>query len=111
VPENDDRQDRQDSEDRAATLAWLREPAGAGEIRVYVEGGEGAEMSATTQRALEQLINELHQAEVEGYTRGIGPTIGIFGVTTSLEGSCGELRCGQNDCTTLDCGTYSSKFR
>jgi hypothetical protein len=99
-------------DDREAALGWLREPPGADEIRVLVECGDSATLSADARQALEQLMNELNDAEVHGYRLpgSFGPSFGVFGAGFSLEGSCGKLQCDKNDCASLDCGVYSSKF-
>ena len=100
-----------ESSERDPNLAWFREPPNAGEIRLLVECGDGAELSPDAQRALDALIAELHEAEVSGYTMGrIGPTIGIFGATVNLQSGCLKQTCSGHDCSQHDCGEYRSKF-
>ena len=63
-----------EEQDRETTLRWLIEPPGAGEVRVFIERGEGAEISDEARQALEKLMDELNAAEVAGY---MAPTIGL----------------------------------
>ncbi len=69
-----------EGEERETTIGWLREPPGAGEVRVLVECGDGTELTPGATEALERLMNELNAAEVEGYRggRAFGPSMGIF---------------------------------
>jgi hypothetical protein len=101
-----------ESDDRETTIGWLREPPGAGEVRVLVECGDGTELTPGASEALERLMNELNAAEVEGYRAGMafGPSIGVFGPSLRLMGSCAKLQCDKNDCNDLSCGLYTSKY-
>ncbi len=88
-----------DEADRAETLRWLREPPGAGEVRVFVECGDGTALSDDARDALEHLMDELSQAEVSGYMQSLGGfDIGlrsnIFAAAVQLDynlrGKCGK---------------------
>ena len=86
-----------EEQDREATLRWLREPPGAGEVRVFIERGEGAEISDEARQALEQLMDELNDAEVAGYMApmdfGLAPTMNIFAASIQLDyGMCGKKK-------------------
>ena len=85
--------------DRESTLRWLREPPGAGEVRVFVECGDGTELSDEARRALEQLTVELSQAEVAGYMQSLGDfnfglSSNIFAAAVQIDyrmhGKCGK---------------------
>jgi hypothetical protein len=85
-----------EEQDREATLRWLREPPGAGEVRVFIERGEGAEISDEARQALEKLMDELNAAEVAGYmapTIGLAPSMNIFAASIQLDyGMCGKKK-------------------
>ena len=49
---------------------WLTEPPAAGEVHVYVKAGEGVELSEAARGALERLIEEIQQRDVEGFALG-----------------------------------------
>jgi hypothetical protein len=99
-----------DDDDREVTIGWLREPPGADEIRVLVECGDGVELSVEAQQALEQLMNELNDTEVQAYGMpgSFGPSFSIFAGSMSLAGTCQKLVCNQNDCERLSCDQYKS---
>jgi len=92
--------------DRAS---WLLEPPGAGEVRLVVELGEGAELTPEVQASLETLMSQLNDAEVAGYAFNAGgfASFGLFG-GLSLPGSCEKLVCGKHDCDRHTCGSYKS---
>lgn len=95
----DDADDVAGETDRETSLQWLREPPGAGEVRVFVECGDGAELSEEARQALEQLMEELSQAEVAGYMQSLGDfnvglSSNIFSAVVQIDyragGKCGK---------------------
>ncbi len=87
---------------------WLLAPPGAGEIRLVVELGEGAEMSPAAVSSLEQLMSDLDTAEVEGFMMNTGLNVGLFG-TILMDSSCNKLVCNKHTCSgTYTCDQYSS---
>ena len=79
--------------DRQTALGWLREPPAADEVRVAVECGDGAELSPGARDALEQLMAELHDAEVAGYALDVdsfGESFGVFRVFSPYSHKCGK---------------------
>ena len=98
--------DEPDEVDRAE---WLLEPPGAGEIRLVVELGDGAELTPEAQATLEQLMSEIQDAEVSGFRRGpsIGANVGIFG-GIRLDSTCDKLVCGKHSCDKHVCDVYKS---
>jgi len=87
---------------------WLVEPPGAGEIRVLVELGEGAQLSPEAAESLEQLVSAINDAEVSGFMN-TSLNLGLFG-GIRLNNSCNKLVCNKHDCKgTFVCDTYSSE--
>lgn len=87
---------------------WLLAPPGAGEVRLVVELGEGAELSPTAVASLEQLMADIDSAEVEGFMMNTGLNVGLFG-TILMDGQCNKLACNKHSCSgTYTCDTYSS---
>jgi hypothetical protein len=92
---------------------WVIEAPGAGEIKLALGLGEGVELDDEQQAALDQLMEVLHGADVEGFadlTRISGGRLGfdVLG-KVSLDFNCGKLSCtGIHICDNLDdCGEYS----
>ena len=74
-------------EGQSSDRAWLLEPPGPREVHLYVESGEGVEVSAEFRQALETLVRELQGTEVEGFAA-----------------SCPDLsRCKSYECTLGAC--------
>ncbi|MCU0269289.1 MAG: hypothetical protein MUF83_11660, partial [Acidimicrobiales bacterium] len=46
---------------------WLVEPPAADEVRLFIEAGEGTEVTAEVRAALEVLMDELTGAETTGF--------------------------------------------
>jgi hypothetical protein len=87
---------------------WLLEPPGAGEVRLVVELGEGAELTPEMQASLEKLMDDLHGAEVAGFAmRGFKTNVGLFGGLV-LQGTCEQLVCDQHSCEKHSCTKYKS---
>jgi len=87
---------------------WLLEPPGAGEVRVVVELGEGAELTPDVEASLENLMSQLNEAEVAGFAFNTGfANFGLFG-GMRLEGTCQMLVCDRHDCERHSCDTYKS---
>jgi hypothetical protein len=83
--------------DREVSLGWLREPPRVNEVRVFLECGEDVELSDEARRALEQLLNELNDAEVSGYAvprpEATGPSMNIFSFSFDVQGlACGKRK-------------------
>lgn len=99
-------------EDGPSTRAeWLLEPTAAGEVRVVVELGEGAELTAEAQESLELLMSQLNEAEVAGLAFNKGFTnFGLFG-GIKLQGTCEKLTCTKHDCNRHKCDVYKSDLR
>ena len=94
---------------RKKAVEWLREPPAAREIRVLVECGEEAELTPEAQDALEHLMSELADAEVQGYVLPLQTSFGIMGVQLGLQGACITMRCsGKHECASHNCDSYSS---
>jgi hypothetical protein len=64
--------------------AWLVEPIESDQVRVHVDVGEGVEVSDEFRGALDTLMAELYESEVEGFALGV---------------ACGSLK----DCTIYVC--------
>ena len=60
--------------ERSDEMRWLLEPPGAGDVRVFVELGEGAQLSEQAQQALDTLLREIQGAEAQGYSFSWGAT-------------------------------------
>ena len=87
---------------------WLLAPPGAGEVRLVVELGEGAELSPEAVASLEQLMADIGTAEVEGFMLNTGLNVGLFG-HIKLPSSCDKLACNKHSCTgTYTCDQYTS---
>ena len=69
--------------------AWLLEPLGAGEVRVHLDAGDGADVSDDVRAALDTLVQELHASDVEGFA--------MFPTCPSLS------RCTYYSCTLGKC--------
>jgi len=96
-------------EDGVDRSEWLLEPPEAGEVRLMVELGEGAELSPEAQDSLERLMSALHDAEVSGFALNRGFNVGLFG-QIRLQSSCNKLVCGQHDCSgNFLCDQYKSE--
>jgi hypothetical protein len=94
---------------RNDAVEWLREPPSAREIRVLVECGEEAELTPDAQNALEHLMSELADAEVQGYAAPLMTSFSIMGVQLGLQGACITMRCsGKHECASHSCDSYSS---
>jgi hypothetical protein len=63
---------------------WLVEPLDPDAVRIHVDVGEGVEVSDEFRGALDTLMSELYENEVEGFAMGV---------------ACGSLR----DCTIYTC--------
>ena len=88
---------------------WLVAPPAAGEVRLTVELGEGAQLSAEATEALERLVSEIEDAEVTGFMMS-GLSIGLFGGIT-LNSSCGKMDCAKHNCSgVFECSAYNSQF-
>ncbi len=48
-------------------LGWLQQPPEPGRLQIYVRVGEGAELDEKQRAALEALIGDVYDTEVEGY--------------------------------------------
>jgi hypothetical protein len=89
-----------DRSTRAEQLRWLLEPPGKGDVRVVLELGDDARLSPGAQQALEQLMKELYETEVQGYAyQGAVNTMMLGGTTFGrpLQGcnlQCDRLNCG-----------------
>jgi hypothetical protein len=70
--------------DQENARAWLAEPLESGAVRIHVDAGEGVEVSDEFRSALDTLMAELYESEVEGFALGV---------------ACGSLR----DCTIYTC--------
>jgi len=89
---------------------WLVAPPAAGEIRLTVELGEGAQLSPEATAALERLMSEIEDAEVSGFMMS-GLNVGLFG-GINLNSSCAKMACSKHDCTgVFECSAYTSAFR
>jgi hypothetical protein len=99
----------EEPDDRAE---WLLAPPKAGEIRLMVELGEGAELTPEMRAAVETLMRELNESEVEGYAMpgAFSANIGLFGAGP-LQGSCQQLVCERHDCSKHSCDKYKSNLR
>jgi hypothetical protein len=96
-------------DENADRSEWLVEPPGAGEIRVLVELGEGAELSPEAAASLETLVSAINDAEVSGYMNSM-LNLGLFG-GIRLNSTCNKLACNKHDCKgTFVCDTYSSEL-
>jgi len=86
---------------------WLVEPPGAGEIRVLVELGEGAQLSPEATASLEQLVSAINDAEVSGFMTNAF-NFGLFG-PVRFDSSCEKMKCDQHSCSNnFTCGKYAS---
>lgn len=98
---------------------WVIEAPGAGEIKLALGLGEGVELTADQQAALDGLMEALHDADVEGFANFERIGAGRLGFDVigkvSLDFNCTKLACtGTHTCDNLDhCDSYSvtSKFR
>ena len=89
---------------------WLKEPPRAGEVRIMIDLGEGAELTPEARASLERLMNDLNEVEVAGYAQNLGGfNFGIFGGTV-FESTCKELTCKEHSCGQLTCGEYKSAY-
>ncbi len=99
-----------DDESQVARSDWLIEPPDAGEVRVVVELGEGAELTPGVQASLEELMRQLNEAEVEGFAFNTGfANIGLFG-GIRLQGTCQKLVCNRHECDRHTCDQYKSNL-
>lgn len=74
-------------EGKSPDRGWLLEPPGPREVHLYVESGEGVEVSPEIRQALETLVRELQGSEVEGFAA-----------------SCPDLsKCRNYECTLGPC--------
>ena len=94
---------------------WLVAPPEAGEVRLMVELGEGAELTPEAAASLEQLLSDLQDAEVEGFAMGPRINVGMFGGGASsfmLKSTCNKLTCNKHNCAgTFVCDIYNSEGR
>ena len=89
---------------------WLVAPPAAGEIRLTVELGEGAQLSPEATEALERLVSEIEDAEVSGFMM-TGLNVGLFG-GINLNSSCSKMNCSKHNCSgVFECSAYNSAFR
>ena len=96
---------------RDHAVEWLREPPAAREIRLLVECGEDAELTPDAQNALEHLMAELADAEVQGYAFSPQTSFSIMGVQLGLQGACITMSCsGKHECAAHNCDVYRSAF-
>jgi hypothetical protein len=70
--------------ERENARAWLVEPLDPDAVRIHVEVGDGVELSDELRGALDTLMAELYESEVEGF---------------ALNVACGSLR----DCAIYVC--------
>jgi hypothetical protein len=91
-----------ESKTRADQLRWLLEPPGKGDVRVVLELGDDARLSPGAQHALEQLMKELYETEVQGYAyQGAVNTMMLGGTTFGRPLQGCSLTCDKLSCTTL----------
>lgn len=94
--------------DSGGSSEWLVEPPAAGEIRVLVELGEGAQLSPEATASLEQLASAINDAEVSGYMTNAFH-LGLFGGPLRFDSSCEKMKCDKHSCSNnFTCGTYAS---
>jgi len=88
--------------DRGEQLRWLMQPPAKGDVRLVLELGDNARLTPAAQQALEQLLKELYDREVQGYVaQGAVNTmlLGRPSLQQPLQ-NC-NLRCNGLDCTTF----------
>lgn len=74
--------------------AWLVSPVAPDETRVYFAAGDDVELSDEVRDALETLLDEINDAEVEGFAFGA--------VSCSMLDACSAFSCSpMNKCTVL----------
>jgi hypothetical protein len=97
------------ADDDAGRSEWLVAPPEAGEIRLVVELGEGAELSPAAADALENLVATIEDAEVSGFMMAPTFNIGLMG-NIRLNSTCNKLSCNKHDCSgTFVCDTYKAE--
>ena len=92
-----------ESKPRAEQLRWLLEPPGKGDVRVVLELGDDARLSPCAQQALERLMKELYETEVQGYAyQGAVNTMMLGrGATFGRPLQDCSLTCDKLSCTML----------
>jgi hypothetical protein len=73
---------------RPVEREWLLAPVGPRDVRVHVDIGEGAEISGELRAALDELMEQLHSSEVEGFASM--PTCPDFSRCTDYNCSLGK---------------------
>jgi hypothetical protein len=89
--------------ERSEELRWLQESPGARDVRLVIELGENARLTPGAQRALEQLMKELYDTEVQGYV--------YQGAVRSMMLGASPLQDCQLSCNQLTCGGLVVKRR
>lgn len=56
--------------ENAEDLSWLLSPPVAGEVRILVAIGDGADLPARLSEAIDRLAAVLQEVEIEGYSNG-----------------------------------------
>jgi hypothetical protein len=81
---------------------WVVEPPlAAGEISLYMAGGDGVNLTEEQEVALSNLLRTLERndAEVGGFDAGCDPQLS----------QCTGLKCGKVNCSVLLCGNLTKK--
>lgn len=74
-----------------AESAWLLEPPRPGEVRLHVAIGDDTQLSPEVRSALEALVGQVHEAEVEGF--GVKAPPGCSTLSCPEYGMCSDFSC------------------
>jgi hypothetical protein len=86
--------------ERTEQLRWLLEPPAKSDVRLVLELGENARLTPAAQQALEQLLKELYDREVQGYASlGAVNTVLLGRPTLGRPLQDCHLSCGGLDCS------------
>ncbi|HEV7524297.1 MAG TPA: hypothetical protein VGP92_04990 [Acidimicrobiia bacterium] len=83
------------AEDSAEDMGWLLEPPEPGRVQIYVRIGEGAELDEAQRAAIEALVGEVFDTEVEGFAGTVRcrPLSCEPRMTSCLADFCGKFSC------------------
>jgi hypothetical protein len=90
------------ADEEGRTRQWIVEPPpAAGEVSIYLAVGEGVDLTAEQQAALEALLRTLEMGDAE--------VVGHAGSCGDLITDCDPLTCHKVNCSSLDCGLNKPK--
>ena len=75
--------------------SWLRQPLGPNDVRIHVDVGDGAEISATVRSALDTLVHAVFADEVSGFAQALPKCPSL-------------MRCHDYMCNLGKCGIVTS---